>query len=323
MEEFKYEKLTGLPTIFYFFELAEEFRKTQLEAGENPTMLFIDLNGMKNYNARYGFVEGDRLICAMADIIREFFGEERASRFGGDHYAVLTLEKGLKELLSLFMDACKHVNEGQNLPLNIGIYKNSIEDVPASTAIDRAKMACDVDHGNKTSHYTYFNETMLEQLKLRQHIIDNFDRALEEEWIQVYYQPIIRAVNGHVCDEESLARWFDPEKGMLSPADFIPVLEDAKLIHKLDLYMLRKTLQKQEHLKKNGLHRVPASINLSRVDFEVCDIVEEVRKIVDDSEIDRNMITIEITESVLGSNFDYIRKQIERFRIMGFQGLDG
>ena len=61
---------------------------------------------------------------------------------------------------------------------------------------------------------------------MRQYILSNVDRAMREHWIEVYYQPIVRAVNGHVCDEEALARWNDPERGMLSPAAFIPCLED-------------------------------------------------------------------------------------------------
>ena len=69
----------------------------------------------------------------------------------------------------------------------------------------------------------------------KQYILDNFEQALNESWITVYYQPIVRAVNGRVCDEEALARWIDPVLGLLSPADFIPVLEKNKLIYKLDL----------------------------------------------------------------------------------------
>ena len=64
-----------------------------------------------------------------------------------------------------------------------------------------------------------------------------------EKWIKAYLQPIIRAVNEKVCDVEALARWVDPEKGVLSPASFIPVLEDAGLIYKLDLYMLDRVLE--------------------------------------------------------------------------------
>ena len=104
----------------------------------------------------------------------------------------------------------------------------------------------------------------------------------------------------------------------MSPAHFIPYLEDAKLLYKLDINMLEQVLVKMKYQKEHGFNIVPHSVNLSRSDFEACDIVEEVRKRVDASGIGRDMITIEITESVIGNNFDFLKKQIERFRELGF-----
>ena len=152
----------------------------------------------------------------------------------------------------------------------------------------------------------------------KQYILDNFDQALQERWITVYYQPIIRAVNGCVCDEEALARWIDPVLGFLSPADFIPFLEESKLIYKLDLYILERVLEKMKFMAKNGYHMVSQSINLSRSDFDMCDMVEEVVKRVDKSGIPRNKINIEITESILVNDFKFMLAQIERFKSLGF-----
>ena len=106
----------------------------------------------------------------------------------------------------------------------------------------------------------------------------------------------IRAVNERVCDVEALARWVDPVKGVLSPADFIPALEDAGLIYKLDLYMVDQVLNAIKAWEESGFRAVPHSINLSRSDFDSCDIVEEIRKRVDEAGVSRNHITIEITD---------------------------
>ena len=160
---------------------------------------------------------------------------------------------------------------------------------------------------------------MLAYEKNRQYIIDNLDRAIEENWIQAFYQPIIRTANGRVSDEEALARWIDPEKGMLSPAEFIPILEDSKLIYKLDLHMVDQILWKMHDQKFHGLYVVPISVNLSRTDFDSCDIVGEITKRVDESGFGREMLTIEITESVVGSDFDFIKEQVEKFQSLGFK----
>ena len=148
---------------------------------------------------------------------------------------------------------------------------------------------------------------------------DNLDRAIAEGWIQPYYMPIVRASNGRVCHEEALARWVDPERGILLPDTFIPSLEATRQVYLLDLHILESVLNKIKKQKKAGLYVVPISINLSRTDFEVCDIVEEVSRRVDAADIKRDRIIIELTENVLGENFEYLKEQIERFQREGFK----
>jgi len=152
----------------------------------------------------------------------------------------------------------------------------------------------------------------------KQYILDNLDKALQEEWITAYYQPIIRAVNGRVCDEEALARWIDPVKGFLSPADFIPVLEEEKLIYKVDLHILDCVLEKMKYMVNTGHFMCSHSINLSRSDFDMCDMVQEIVTRVDKSGIPRDKINIEITESTLVNDFKFMLSQIEKFKRLGF-----
>ena len=114
-----------------------------------------------------------------------------------------------------------------------------------------------------------------------------------------------------------MSRWIDPVKGFLSPADFIPYLEDAGLIYKLDLYVLERVLECMKAKKAEGFYTVPHSINLSRSDFDSCDMVEKIRRRVDAAGVSRDMISIEITESVIGSDFDFMREQVGRFQALG------
>lgn len=314
-----YDKLTGIPSMFYFFELAEQGRKRFIKEGYDPVMLFIDMNGMKHFNQKYGLTEGDELIKETANLIASFFGKENCGRVGGDHFAVYTVSAGIDNKLRDFFNVYKNINDGKNVPLRVGIYPNSIEEVSSSIACDRAKMASDQKKDVYKSRIEYFSVKLLKKFQNRQYIIDNIDKAIEEKWIKVYYQPIVRAANGKVCDEEALARWVDPVKGMLSPADFIPVLEDTRLIYKLDLYMLECVLEKMKEQKEKNYFLVPASVNISRTDFDSCDIVEEIRQRVDDSGILREYITIEITESAICYDFDFMKYQIGRFRDLGFR----
>ncbi len=315
----QYDFLTGLPTIGHFFYLAEtNFYKKAEERGENPVMLFFDLNGMRHYNAKFGFAEGDKLIRAFSRLLAETFSSDSCSRFGSDRFCVFSTDKDLEERLwQLFSDA-EGMNGGRSVPVRAGIYPSSVEKCGASLACDRAKMACDSSRTLYLSHFTYFDKSMLQEAENRQYIVDNIDRAIKEGWIKVYYQPIVRAANGRVCDEEALARWIDPQKGFLSPADFIPILEDANLIYKLDLYMTEEILKKMKAQEAAGLYLAPISVNLSRSDFDTCDIVAEIYKRVLASGLPPSKLTIEITESIIGSDYEYMKTQIKRFQDLGF-----
>ena len=174
----------------------------------------------------------------------EQFGEENSSRFGQDHFAVFTEEKDLEKKLKKIFSEMKSANGGKTLPVRAGIYLDSMGIVETSIACDRAKYACNISRKDNVSYFNYFDRKMLQNELNRQYIIDNLDRAIAENWIVPFYQPIVRATNKRVCDEEALARWIDPEKGMLSPADFIPILEDSMLIYKVDLHILDAVLER-------------------------------------------------------------------------------
>ena len=313
-----HDRLTDLPNMRHFFTLAEELRVQMLADGQQPVMVYFDIIGLRHYNRQYGFEKGDRLIVGFADILRRQFGDHRICRFNGDHFAAVTDEARVGEELQTVLQQCETVMDGKRLPIRVGVYPNRLEVVDVNVACDRAKFACDQNKGSLTSTITWFDEKMLKNGEIYRHIISNLDRALAEGWVKVYYQPIIRAANGRICDEEALARWIDPTLGFLSPAYFIPALEESKLIYKLDLYVLEQILEKMKQQAEAGLYVVPQSVNLSRMDFESCDVVEEIRRRVDAAGIDRSMITVEITESVIGGDFEFMKEQVARFRELGF-----
>ena len=313
-----YDLLTGLPGMSYFLDLAQVIRANINSGDSRCAFLFINLSGMKFYNRGYGFAEGDRLLRAFSQLLISAFGSDNCSRFGQDHFVVLTKESGLEDALEDLFRKWDAMN-GHDCPaIHVGVYPDSMENVDVSTACDLAKFACDAIQHTYVSSIKYYDTAMLATAERQQYIISHLDQAIEQRWIQVYYQPIVRAASRQVCDEEALARWIDPQRGFLSPADFIPILEEAKLIYRVDLYIVDRVLEKSRRFMDSGLHLVPQSINLSRSDFESCDIVEEIRRRVDEAGLDRSLLTIEITESIVGSDFDFIKEQVKRFRKLGF-----
>ena len=312
------DALTGLPNMRYFFKLAENEKARLSGEGKTMAVVYFNLIGMKHFNRQYGFEEGDSLIRAVADILTDQYGDLNVSRISQDNYAAVTSEEDADKHLEQVFRECGTINEGRTLPVQAGVYSMRFGDVDISIACDRAKFACDRNRGAYVSGACFFDEKMLKQIENVPYIINHLDQAVREGWIRVFYQPIIRAKSGKVCDEEALSRWIDPERGMLSPDDFIPVLEKAKLIYILDLFVLDRILEKMRDQKAAGLRVVPQSLNLSREDFESCDIVEEICRRVDRAGIPHSRLTIEVTESVVGSDFEFMKSRIERFRELGF-----
>ena len=314
----RYDTLTGLPRMNWFFDLAETARKDIQQRGGHGVLLYMNLNGMKFFNHSHGFSEGDELLKAFAALLTRTFGIECCCHIGADHFAAFTELAGLEDLLRRFFQECREINGGKSLPVQVGVYSTAMEDVHVSTACDRAKLACDTLKGVYESEFAYYSADLRNDVVNKRYVTENIDRAIREGWIQVYYQPIVRAMNGRVCNEEALARWIDPAKGLLSPAEFIPYLEEAGLIYKLDLCVLDQVLEKIKRQEKAGLRTVSQSINLSRSDFDMCDMVEELRQRVDAAGVSRNKIIVEITESVIGSDFEFMKAQVERFQELGF-----
>ncbi|MCR5826566.1 MAG: EAL domain-containing protein, partial [Oscillospiraceae bacterium] len=313
------DELTGLPNMRCFFRLAEAERERLLAEGKHPVFLYFDVIGMKYYNRQYGFEAGDRLLCSMAHVLAEQYGTQRLCRFSEDHFAAVVDDAELAESIPAVFRGCKDLSGGNSLPIRVGIYPDETERVSVSVACDRAKYACDKNRGSYVSASYRFDSAMLKQIEDVQYIINHLDQALAEHWITVYYQPIIRAVNGRVCDEEALSRWIDPTRGFLSPGDFIPILERAHLIYKLDLYVLEEILKKMKQHSEHGLQVVPHSLNISRADFDSCDIVAEICRRVDAAGIARDRLTVEITESTVGSDFSFIKEQVQRLQALGFR----
>ncbi len=153
----------------------------------------------------------------------------------------------------------------------------------------------------------------------KNYFIDNLDRAIEEEWIKAYHQPLVRAASGMVSEEEAFSRWDDPEKGVFTAAEFVPILDEANLTYKLDLYMVERVLKKMKGQAEHGLFVVPESVNLSRSDFDCCDMVYEISRLIDNYGFTRDKLSVELSEKVMASDIERMKKVVKSFRSEGIK----
>ncbi len=156
-------------------------------------------------------------------------------------------------------------------------------------------------------------------MDLGNYVIENFQKAIDCGYIQAYYQPVIRTISRRLCSFEALARWIDPTHGMIRPDQFIPVLEEHRLIHLLDQCIVRQACARIRKAMDLGEIPVPVSVNLSRLDFVLCDIFEAVNSIVALYQIPHGFIHIEITESVLAEQESVMHEIVDKFHAAGYQ----
>ena len=313
-----YDKLTGLPNMSAFSIFAEQERDRLKEKGSVPAFVYFDIRDMKAINEKHGFSKGNGILSGTAFVLKDVFEKDAIARFSDDHFVVLTNRRHLEQKIEQVNDQILRNPTGIPVQICAGIYIDDKKDVDIYSACDRARLACKNIKRDYNMRYKVFDRDMYTEYHQHRHVLTHFEEALENGYIKLYYQPIIRTITGKICDMEALARWIDPEKGMLPPGQFISVLEDNRLINKLDFYMLRKICESLSEQRRLEIPLVPVSVNISRVNFEVCDVYYEIMSIVNEYDIPNHLITIEITESAFIKNQSFLRNQIDRLRKAGF-----
>ena len=185
-------------------------------------------------------------------------------------------------------------------------------------AIDRARFACSLIKNKYDKHYMEYDSKVDSDFHKRQYIVNNIDRAVEKGYIKVYYQPVVWSKNHTLCGCEALARWNDPKYGFLSPADFIPVLEEYRQIHKLDKCIWETVCRDLRDTAVSGKHTIPVSLNFSRLDFELMDTVTVLEELVEKYNVHKHDIHVEITESALTDNMGTLQQSIQKLKDDGF-----
>lgn len=312
------DEVTGIANMNYFrgqsFEL---INKNGIDIHQY-IYLYFDIENFKMLNQKYGFWEGNSFLKKFADLLNQTFEKSLTAHFSNDNFVVLTKDERIKEKV---LDICKKLSEYQydiKLGIKVGAYKPENKEVLPLVACDHARYACNSIKKHYNITYCLYDETMSLRFQKKQYIINNFDSAIKNEYIQVYYQPFVNSQTGKICGMEALARWNDPQFGFLSPVDFIETLEEYYQIHRLDMYIVEKVCQHIESARTRGRKIIPVSLNFSRLDFDSLNLAEEVENCLKKYNIDKYDIHIEITESTLSEDDIKLQEELKSFRAHGY-----
>lgn len=313
------DELTGLSDAQLFRSRATDILNDAGRRAEGLSMVFCDIEEFKTYNLKYGYVAGDDLLKFVADTLSEMFPNDPISRLNSDRFCILTDSNDLTEKLERVHELVRSFRSNSNAEIKAGIYEILDENVSASQAQDYARLACDSIKGRYDRSWRRFDDHLSSEVNRRQYIVDNIDTAISADWIEVHYQPIVRSLSGKVYGLEALVRWNDPELGMLPPGEFIDVLEDARLIHNLDIQVVRKVCQEGKRHIDAGDYKMGVSVNLSRLDYQLCDIFTAIDQIVEETGFPRELLHIEFTESAFTQDAEYFSQVIAKFRGAGYE----
>jgi diguanylate cyclase (GGDEF)-like protein/PAS domain S-box-containing protein len=325
-----YDTLTGLPNRALFMDvLARAMARTRRRVDYSFAVLFLDLDRFKMVNDSLGHALGDELLLGVARRLESCLRPgDTAARLGGDEFTLL-----LDDIadVSVATRVAERIQSELSLPFNlnghevyhtssIGIAVSSLHyRVPeellrdADTAMYRAKALGRARHA-------IFDEAMHAHVLSVLRMETDLRRALERNDFQVYYQPIVALASGKITGFEALVRWNHPERGMVSPAEFIPLSEETGLIIPLDRLVLREACDQLRIWQSEFPHlTLSISVNLSTKQFSQPDMPEQIQQILKEVGLAPTSLKLEITESLLMNNPENAAEMLHVLREMGIR----
>ena len=268
-------------------------------------VLFLDLDQFKVVNDTVGHTFGDQLLRDVAERLTGLLREgDTVARMGGDEFTVLLPDmagvEDATEVAGRAVEACRRTwdLDGQEFhvtaSIGIAIYPDDGEDAEslignADTAMYRAK---ELGRDNYQLYTPAMNAKLVEQMALE----NDLRRGLERDEFVVHYQPLVDINSGRIVGTEALVRWQHPERGFLSPMEFIPVAEETGLIVPLGLWVLQTACAQNVAWQQAGHAPMPVGVNLSARQFQQRDLLDTVTQVLEESGMDPQYLQLEIAE---------------------------
>ena len=303
------------------------------QAGQRFALLFLDLDRFKHLNDSFGHTFGDRLLRQMANRLQQVcLSRARLTRFGGDEFVVVLPEMSEpEEVMSFAQNLIEVIErpfqaEGRELyisaSIGIAIYPHDGEDV--DTLVRHADAAMYQSKRDRQGAARFYRPEFAHNASTFISTETSLRRALRESEFTVFYQPKVNIDSDEIVGLEALARWQDPERGWVSPTDFISVAEETGLIHQIGEKILAQVCRQVHMWQSRGL-TVPVAVNVSARQFSDPDFCALVERTAHDERCPLSLLEIEVTEQILLDDvpgavykIEQLRRQRVRFSLDDF-----
>lgn len=318
--------LTGLPNRVAFMDrLTEEMKK--LPHGEIMALIDLDLDNFKGINDSLGHIAGDAAIDAVAGRLKANLSkDDLIGRVGGDEFIILlhrvsgraSCEQRVLDIVQLFKQPFQVLNNEIFLTASFGVVMVPLDGCitlqSAMRNLDTAMLSAK-EHGKAS--YCFFDRSMESIMLKRMEMQADLLHALEDNQFELYYQPQVNLETGKISGFEALIRWNHPKKGIIMPADFIPLAEECGLIVAIGKKVLRYACKQLKEWEQSGYTDIILAVNLSAKQFRDPFFLDSIYEIIQESGINPHNLELEITETIALDDVDYSIQMLERLKKIG------
>lgn len=323
------DPVTELPNRTLLLTLLEQALKDSHHRQDEVALLMLDLDHFKDINDSFGHAVGDELLQIVARRMQEYLAEPYTlARLGGDEFAVMLTDQSeldvarvAEQLIALLSQPVMFANGTEIRPsVSIGISLSrhhgagSAEEMlqKADAALYRAKA---LGRGS----FSYFANELTEQAMQRVEMEMRLRRALENDQLEIHYQPQIDMHSGQLVSAEALVRWLDPERGAIPPNQFIPLAEQSGLILMLGDWVLEQVCRQGQRWREQGLGDLVLAVNLSPSQLRSEGLAKRIAQILEHSGYPPHLLELELTEGAVMQDPDAAAELLGRLQERGIR----
>ncbi len=321
-----YDYLTGLPNRRLFMDLLNKKIHESMRNELPLTVMFLDLDSFKIINDTLGHAEGDLLLQHVAKRLSLTLRiNDTIGRVGGDEFLIIVQNNPMdinghivaQKIIDAFKQPYDLSGNDIYITASIGLANYPADGLDVETLIKNADIAMYKAKEKGRNKYEVCSSSMKENLAGVMKLTNHLYRALERNELELHYQPQVSAATGEIIGFEALIRWNHPELGCIAPSEFIPIAEKTGLIVPIGVWVLKTACMQNKVWQDSNLIHVPMAVNLSVKQFVGCNIVDIISGILEETKIEPKYLELEITESVLMKEVDFISSTLERLNKLG------
>lgn len=321
-----YDNLTGVPNRMLLGDRLEQACRDAERKGNLVALLFIDVDRFKQINDALGHTSGDVVLRKVVDRLKASARRaDTVARLGGDEFVILMddladlgdVDIVAQRLMDSMSEPIELLGHSMIATVSVGsvLYPTDGTDVSAMLAKADAAMY-EAKVGGRNGYCKFSPDTTMYNPESR--LLENELRlAIERDELVLYFQPQVELASLAICGVEALVRWRHPERGLVSPVQFIPIAEESGLIVPLGEWVLRQAFRQLKSWQEQGLPPLRISINISALQFHQRRFPEFLKTLLAEYKVDPRLVELELTESMLMQNVNDVLRELEEIKTLG------